>query len=219
VVGSKVVKGGNEMSLKLDNIDASILELLQKDGRMMFKDLARAVGVSLPTVRDRINKLSELGVIKKFTVIVDSEKLWGRVSVLIFAEPPSDDDEMLAEKIKGIHQIRTGYLISGEKRLLLQVELDDIKELNEFVSKTLKTRLGISYPTSAVVTKVLKEEYGATVKSNVILHFKCDFCNAVIYGKPVIEYISGARYYFSGQDCAQAFKEKRLKSNSPIQRS
>jgi DNA-binding Lrp family transcriptional regulator len=42
------------MSLQLDNTDSQIIELLQKDGRMMFKEIASAVGVSLPTVRARI---------------------------------------------------------------------------------------------------------------------------------------------------------------------
>lgn len=198
------------MSLQLDNTDARILELLQKDGRMMYKDIAREVGISLPTVRDRINKLMELGVIRKFTVIVDSEKLWGRTRAFVLAQPVGDGVDGILEKIKNISEVRAAYLVAGEKQLLLEVEVDDLHQLGEFVAKYAHAQLGLSNASSFVITKILKEEYGAAVKPNASLQFKCDFCDCLIYGKPIIEYIGGGRYYFSGKDCAQAFKERRL---------
>ncbi len=196
------------MSLQLDNIDAQIIELLQKDGRMMFKDIASAVGVSLPTIRARIQKLSELGLIKKFTLILDSEKIWGKTRLFLMARLAEGDLGTLKETLSKVDEVRSAFFIAGEKKVLMDLEIDDLQSLSDVLSKKVISKTGISDVSSFVVAQVLKEEYGASVKANVSLQFKCSFCGCLIYGKPIVEYISGGRYYFSGDDCARAYKEK-----------
>jgi Lrp/AsnC family transcriptional regulator for asnA, asnC and gidA len=196
------------MSLQLDNTDSQIIELLQKDGRMMFKDIASAVGISLPTVRARIQKLSELGLIKKFTLILDSEKIWGKTRLFLIARLPEGDVGTLKETLPKVDEVRSAFFITGEKQLLMELEIDDLQNLSDVLSKKVIPKTGISDVSSFVVAQVLKEEYGASVKPNTSLQFKCAFCGCLIYGKPIIEYISGGRYYFSGDDCAKAYKEK-----------
>lgn len=196
------------MSLQLDNIDAQIIELLQKDGRMMFKDIASAVGVSLPTVRARIQKLSELGLIKKFTLILDSEKIWGKTRLFLMARLAEGDVGTLKETLSKVDEVRSAFFIAGEKQVLMDLEIDDLQNLSDVLSKKVISKTGISDVSSFVVAQVLKEEYGASVKPNISLQFKCSFCGCLIYGKPIVEYISGGRYYFSGDDCARAYKEK-----------
>jgi Lrp/AsnC family transcriptional regulator for asnA, asnC and gidA len=199
------------MSMRLDNIDARILELLSQDGRMHYKELAKKINVSLPTVKERIRKLVDAGVIKKFTVVIDQERLWGRVQAFILAQFLSSDLEELITRIKDNEQIRTAYFVSGDKNVLLQIEADNLKDLNQFISKNLQSELGLSNPVSLLITQTLKEEYGGNVKPNTILKFECDFCKVPVYGKPIIEYINGVRYYFSSPECAQAFKEINLR--------
>lgn len=197
-----------ELSLQIDNIDAQIVELLQKDGRMMFKDIASAVGVSLPTVRARINKLSELGLIKKFTLILDSEKILGKSRLFLMARLATGDVGTLKETLSKVDEVRSAFFIAGEKQVLMDLEIDDLQNLSDVLSKKVISKTGISDVSSFVVAQVLKEEYGASVKPNISLQFKCAFCGCLIYGKPIVEYISGGRYYFSGDDCARAYKEK-----------
>ncbi len=202
------------MPVQLDNIDAQIIELLQKDGRMMYKDVASKVGVSLPTVRSRLKKLEELGLIKKFMLILDTEKIWGRTRVFVAAKFVEGDIGTLMERLSKIDEIRNAYFIAGEKQVMLELELDGLQSLGELLSKKLPSQAGLSDFSSFVVSKVLKEEYGASVKPNASLQFKCDFCGSLIYGKPTIEYISGGRYYFSGEECARAYKERAASRKS-----
>lgn len=196
------------MSLRLDTIDAQIVELLQHDGRMMLKDIASKIGVSIPTVRARISRLTELGLIKKFTIVVDFEKIWGRVRVFIIAKMPHTHIEEIKSKLNEVDEIRKAYFVTGERQILLEVELDDLAELNSFIGNKLNLGIGLSDISSFVVTGVMREEYGSPVKPNVSLRFRCDFCGALIYGKPIIEFIDGGRYYFSGEECARAFRER-----------
>jgi len=59
----------------MDEVDARIIELLQKDGRIALADISREVGLSSPTIKDRIGKLESEGVILGYGPILDYAKL------------------------------------------------------------------------------------------------------------------------------------------------
>jgi Lrp/AsnC family transcriptional regulator for asnA, asnC and gidA len=146
-----------DMSVQLDNIDAEIIELLQKDGRMMYKDVASKVGVSLPTVRSRLKKLGELGLVKKFMLILDTKKISGRTRVFATAKFAEGDIGTLMERLSKIDEVRNAYFIAGEKQVMLELELDGLESLVELLSKKLPSQAGLSDFSSFVVSKVLKE--------------------------------------------------------------
>jgi len=68
---------------ELDNTDLEILRLLVGNARRPYSEIADRVGVSPPTVSDRIDRLQELGVVRRFTVDVDRETLDNGIEVLI----------------------------------------------------------------------------------------------------------------------------------------
>jgi len=59
----------------MDEVDARIIELLKKDGRIALADISREVGLSSPTIKDRIGKLESEGVILGYGPILDYAKL------------------------------------------------------------------------------------------------------------------------------------------------
>ncbi len=75
---------------------------------------------------------------------------------------------------------------------------------------------GIASCFSFMVTKTGKEEYGASIAAEVMVQFKCSFCNAPILGKPYIEYIEGGRYYFNSEECTTAYKQKKLRKEGEV---
>ncbi|MDG6990313.1 MAG: winged helix-turn-helix transcriptional regulator [Nitrososphaerota archaeon] len=202
------------MSIQLDRTDVQIIEMLQEDGRMLYKDIAQKAGVSLPTVRTRIQKLMDLGVIKKFTVIVDADKILGKVRGLVLLQVnPSDVDKVMARLIS-MKEVREVYRTAGSNPLVLKVEAGDLDELGQLISERLSGIEGINEASSLVVTKTGKEEYGASVQAEAMVQFKCSFCNAPIMGKPYVEYIDGGRYYFNAEECAKAYKQRKLRKEA-----
>jgi DNA-binding Lrp family transcriptional regulator len=202
------------MSIRLDRVDVQIIEMLQEDGRMLYKDIAKGVGVSLPTVRARIKRLVELGVIKKFTVIVDADRVLGKVrAILLVQVDPSRVDEVM-KRVASLKVVREVYRTAGSCPLVLKVEARDLDELGRLVSEGLGGIEGISSASSFTVTKTGKEEYGATVEADVMVQFKCSFCSAPILGKPHIEFIDGGRYYFNSEECAAAYRQRRSKGDT-----
>ena len=57
----------------MEEIDRQILRLLSQDGRMSFTDLGRATGLSTSAVHQRVRRLEQRGVIRGYTVVVQSE--------------------------------------------------------------------------------------------------------------------------------------------------
>ncbi len=199
------------MVIRLDRIDVGIIELLQTDGRMMYKDIARQTGVSLPTVRARIRRLTDLGVIKKFTVIVDPDKIRGKIRTILLIQANPPEVEQVHAKLSEMKEFREVYGVAGSFAILAKAEVSDIAELGKLTAEKLLQVKGITNINSLLITKTPKEEYGATVLPEDTVVYKCDFCGLPIEGKPIVEWINNVRYRFGAEQCAGAFKEKLLK--------
>lgn len=61
--------------IDLDDINIELLDLLQHEGRMSYRDLGERVGLSAPAVTERIRRMEDIGVIKGYRAVVDYEKL------------------------------------------------------------------------------------------------------------------------------------------------
>lgn len=86
---------------ELDEVDLKLLDMLAKDGRRPWSDLADEVGLSPPAVSDRINRLREQGVIRQFTVDIDRLKLQNRTPVFVrFDTRPTAVDDLFEEVIQ-----------------------------------------------------------------------------------------------------------------------
>lgn len=55
----------------MDDIDVQLLAMLQKDGRRSQQELAQSVGLSSPAVGERLRKLEERGVIRRYTAVIE----------------------------------------------------------------------------------------------------------------------------------------------------
>ena len=67
----------------LDDTDREIIRLLLEDARRPFSDIAEAVDLSPPAVSDRVDRLQEMGVVRRFTVDLDRSRLREGVHVLV----------------------------------------------------------------------------------------------------------------------------------------
>jgi len=77
------------LSEKLDEIDRGILERLRENARTTFVEIGKALGVSDATIYNRVKRLTEMGVVKKFTIEVDEAAIGRGTSgfILISVKP------------------------------------------------------------------------------------------------------------------------------------
>lgn len=83
----------------LDDTDREILDILLADGRRPYSDIAEAVDLSPPAVSDRIERLRELGVVRRFTVELDRSVLRDGVPVLIDLQAHPGRAEVVADAL------------------------------------------------------------------------------------------------------------------------
>ncbi|MDY6965623.1 MAG: Lrp/AsnC family transcriptional regulator [Halobacteriota archaeon] len=125
------------MSSKIDDLDLKVIKELQNDARQSFKDIAERLGVSEGTVYNRVNKLKELGVIKKFVPDIDFSKLGYDLTALIGI---AVEGGHLPEKEKEIAEdpnVLAVYDTTGEYDVMVVVKFKDRVGLNDFIKRVL----------------------------------------------------------------------------------
>lgn len=139
----------------LDDIDATIMEVLQKKGRTRRNDLAEAVGLSLPSVSERLRKLEENGFITGYFATVDPRKLGKDICAFIFVTVDSSRHYPgFLEHAHANDEILECHAITGEGSHLLKVRTANTASLEKLLAKiqawsgVLNTRTNLVLSTS-----------------------------------------------------------------------
>ena len=141
--------------VNIDDLDRRILKLLQSNCRLSFAELSRELDVAEATVRFRINRLVNDGVITKFAAVLDPAKVGMKVSGAILLKI---DPTYLDEACKQLVTFsETLYLFqsTGEYDVVSVIVARDMDHLNDLVRKT-KTISGVKDARVSVTTRFLK---------------------------------------------------------------
>ncbi len=135
------------MTLKnnLDNVDLSILNIITKNARIPFKDVAAEVGVSRAAVHQRVNRMVEMGVIIGSGYHISPQKVDYTTCTYIgiFLERGSMYHNV-AEKLKDIPEIVECHYITGSYAIFVKVYARDNEHLKEILSNQVQKIGGIS---------------------------------------------------------------------------
>jgi len=115
---------------RIDATDARILELLQRDGREPYAEVGQAVGMSGPSVHERVKKLEARGVIRGYSALVDPTLLGYSVLAFISIKqvPGTIATDMTGDFI-AIDEIEECHHLAGEADYLLKVRAADTRHL------------------------------------------------------------------------------------------
>lgn len=115
----------------LDKKDKKIIAMLKNNARASIREISKTTGIRPSTVHQRIKRLIENGVIEKFTLKLNDEKIGeGFAAFLLISGSPERylDDKILKDgHVKGI------YGITGEYDLLIKMKFKDMSAFNEFL--------------------------------------------------------------------------------------
>ncbi len=191
--------------MELDDLDIKILGILQNDARTSYKKIAEELEISTPTVRNRILSLSKLGVVKRFTTIIDEQMVGGVTSIILIDTDPGRI-EVVSEEISSLDEVREVYHTAGDFEIVAKLFIDDMNALEELLTKKLGKIEGIKKIRNYLVIKSAKEENKAIVKSKKRLILKCEFCVCEIAHEPHTITLEGKEHYFCCAHCAKAYK-------------
>ncbi len=120
--------------MKLDEIDKKIIDELHNDSRLSMSELGRRVNLSSPSVTERVRRMESFGVIKKYTVEVDYEKLGMPIQCIIEATIKNGDYRTFKNYIKKLHNVDFCYRIAGNACYMLKMHFETFAEAEEFIN-------------------------------------------------------------------------------------
>jgi Lrp/AsnC family leucine-responsive transcriptional regulator len=144
------MKLGSE-ALELDAIDLQILDLLQDQGRIPLVKLGEQVGLSSPSVIDRVKKLEDSGIITGYHASVDARRLGKDVTAFIgvsIAHPKVIS--MFEHTVALLDDVLECHHVTGEHTLLLKVKSNNTSSLERLIS-TIRSIEGVSRTETMVV--------------------------------------------------------------------
>ena len=151
------------MEPKLDRTDILILKVLQENARITNKELALKVHLSPSPVFERLRRLETGGYIRKYSAILDADKL-GQGFVVFCSVKLRQMNTMIAhdfmEKIQEIPEVTECYNISGEFDYLLKIHAPDMKYYNHFLINVLGQIESLGSIQSSFVMNEIKQNYG-----------------------------------------------------------
>ena len=137
----------------VDSLDSSILAVLRDAGRAPFVDIASKVGVTGRTVRTRMKRLDEDGVIRGYTI---REAGIGLTALVCIKVGPGTEIGSLAGEFTGWDGVECVYEISGDADLIGIVHVDDTVALRDLLDRMWLTAPG---DITSTQTELVLEQY------------------------------------------------------------
>ena len=137
----------------IDNLDKRILEIMKKDSRCPYVEIAEKLGVSEGTVRSRVHKMTEDGIIRGFTIKTSSKNVKALVEVRIDV---NTDTEEIARKLSEYDGGTEVFEVTGDQDIIAIVDVESSQSLNEIIERVRRYDNVLSTRTRLI----LKEHFG-----------------------------------------------------------
>jgi DNA-binding Lrp family transcriptional regulator len=135
-------------------LDDKIIEILKKDSRKAFVEIANELEVSEGTIRSRVKKLFEEGVIQAFTIKTSSKNVKALVEVKIDVNVNTSE---IADQIASFDGVSEVYEVTGEEDIVAIIDVTSSPQLNEIIERIRRYENVESTRTRLI----LKEHFGA----------------------------------------------------------
>jgi len=120
---------------RLDRIDAAIVRELFADARISRAELARRIGLSAPSVADRIGRLEDVGIIAGYGARIDPSCLGYGLTILIRARPSPGEMKNMIEAIRDTPQIVACDRVSGDDCFVARAHVRDVAEMEAVIDR------------------------------------------------------------------------------------
>jgi Lrp/AsnC family leucine-responsive transcriptional regulator len=145
----------------LDAIDRQLLRLLQEDGKLSVRDLAKRVRLSPTPVHERVRRLESSGIIDHYSAVINTDKI-GQFIVfyvnIILKEHSTKLGGKFVEKIRSFPEVVEFYTIGGEHDFMIKVMVPDMPAYRLFFVDKLGEVPNIAKLQSIIVLDTIKRD-------------------------------------------------------------
>ena len=156
------------MSAELDDIDRHILAVLQENCKLPLAKIGERVGLSAPSVNERIRKLEENGIIRGYTAVLDARKLGKDVTAFIgvFIEHPRLIGKFERE-LDRLEAVQECHHVTGQHTILLKLKTDNTSKLEQLI-REIRSIEGVARTETLVVLRTYTEGLWLDLKTPVV---------------------------------------------------
>ncbi|MGE0015383.1 MAG: Lrp/AsnC family transcriptional regulator [Candidatus Methanomethylophilaceae archaeon] len=137
----------------VDNLDKRIIEMLKRDSRCPFVEIAGQLGVSEGTIRSRVHRMTEEGLIRGFTIKTSSRNVKALVEIRISV---NTDTEKIAKELAGYEGVTEVFEVTGDQDIMAIVDVESSSQLNDIIERVRRYDNTLSTRTRLI----LREHFG-----------------------------------------------------------
>lgn len=149
--------------LNLDELDIKVVQLLHKNGRMPFTEIAKKVGMAEATIRNRVQRLTNSGAITIQAYLNPNKLGFRNIALIELKTVDLKHAEVIASELVSEDSVSYVAFVAGSYDLFVEVTYDTNEALYEFLA-TLREKSGVSNCETAIVLKLLKTQYSFQVR-------------------------------------------------------
>jgi len=143
--------------MKLDDLDKNILSVLLDDSRLSYRQIAKKTGVSVATIMNRVNSLSKEGIIKKYTALLDYEKLGYDVEVMIEVRIAKGKLIEVEKQIATNPSVFAVYDMTGDFDAVILARFPNRRKMDSFLKK-IQTLDFVERTNTRIILNIIKEK-------------------------------------------------------------
>jgi Lrp/AsnC family leucine-responsive transcriptional regulator len=121
----------------IDATDRAIIAALKKNGRMTVRELAAHIGLSSPSVTERIHKLQDAGAIQRYTIVVDHKVFGLSIAAHVRMRAMPGEVNRVAQMLIDTPEVVEADRVTGEDCFLAKVVVSDVHELETVIDRFL----------------------------------------------------------------------------------
>ncbi len=143
----------------MDAIDTGILSILQQNARTSVKDISDAVSLSAPSVKERIVKMTDSGLIREFTTVLEPKLLGKNLTAFMFLtlKLANVNDKFLS-MIESEPDVLSCYYLTGDFDYMIQIVTTDSSQLEKVLSK-IKSTQEVARTRTVIALSTKKEKH------------------------------------------------------------
>ncbi|WP_048098369.1 Lrp/AsnC ligand binding domain-containing protein [Archaeoglobus sulfaticallidus] len=140
----------------IDEKDKKIIGMLAEDSRVSYTKMAKELGITEAAIRKRVKNLEARGIIRKYTIEVDSTKLGYNVVSLTGVDTEPEKFLDVAKKLKDEEFTRSVYITTGDHMIMAEIWAKDGDELTKIISEKIGKIPGVKKICPAIILEKLK---------------------------------------------------------------
>ncbi|MBJ7323926.1 MULTISPECIES: Lrp/AsnC family transcriptional regulator [Nocardiaceae] len=147
----------DQSPIALDDVSKAIIEQLQEDGRRSYAAIGKAVGLSEAAVRQRVQRLTDSGVMQ-IVAVTDPVQVGFKRQAMIGIKC-TGDSYALSEQLSAIDAIDYVVLTAGSFDVVVEVVCEDDEQLLQILNKQIRSLDAVTSTETLVYLKLVKQQY------------------------------------------------------------